>query len=83
MLAVKYRLKPAFLYSEFKSPTNGQLVSKYAERIGLAVTFNAQQARLIDPTSPVEVARHVNGEGGGIWIYRRDEGPSFASVSRS
>jgi hypothetical protein len=78
VIAVKHRLKPAFLYSEFKSPTGGQLVSRFAERIGLAVTLNEQERNLIDPSSPIDVARYVNGEGRGIWIHRREEALTFA-----
>jgi hypothetical protein len=77
MLAVKYRLKPAFLYVEFERPAEGLTVSKAAERLGLAAILKAQQRRLTDPTSPVEVARYVNGEGRGLWIYRREETTDF------
>lgn len=77
MLAVKNWLKPAFLYFEFKSPTRGQLVTRYAERIGLAFKLCVRQWQLIDPSSPVEIARYVNGDGRGVWIYRRDEDSDF------
>jgi hypothetical protein len=77
ILAVKHGLKPTFFYSEFKSIARGQMVSRSAERIGLAFIVNSKHPVLTNPSSPVEIARYANGTGIGLWIYRKEDTRNF------